>query len=205
MSRLSSQRARPLLVATAFLCALAAAPVSGQQQLQQQGPRSGQREQEEEGRIGGTNAARADAAGAIREALPGPSPALSPDEVVSIQLEALQHNDSPTRDHGIATTFRFASPANRVATGPLDHFSELVKNSLYRAMIDHRRVERGRMHVEGDEARQRVTVYAASGARVTYLFLLSRQHGGAYDGCWMTDGVVRIDLTGPRPDGLRSA
>jgi hypothetical protein len=125
--------------------------------------------------------------------------------VVSIQLEALKHNDSPSPDAGIATTFLFASPANRVATGPLDRFADLVKTSAYRAMIDHQRVERGPMRVEGDDARQRVVVYTASGARVAYMFLLSRQRGGAYDGCWMTDGVMRINDTGPRPDGLRSA
>jgi len=134
-----------------------------------------------------------------------PSPELSPEDVVSIQLEALRHNDTPTRDAGIATTFLFASPANRVATGPLDRFADLVKTSAYRAMIDHRRVERGPMHVDGDDARQRVVVYSATGARVAYMFLLSRQHGGPYDGCWMTDGVTRIDDTGPRVDGLRSA
>jgi hypothetical protein len=136
---------------------------------------------------------------------PAPSPTLSPEDVVSIQLDALRHNDSPTRDAGIETTFRFASPANRVTTGPLDRFVDLVKTSAYRAMINHRRVERGPMRVEGDEARQRVVVYSAAGTRVAYMFVLSRQHGGTFDGCWMTDGVVRMDDTGPRPDGLRSA
>ena len=194
MSRLPSQHARRVSVASVLFCAVLAAPMSAQQQ--------NQRQQE---RAGGTASAATRPGAEAREALPAPSPTLSPEEVVSIQLEALRHNDSPTRDHGIATTFRFASPANRVATGPLDRFAELVKNSAYRAMIDHRRVERGPMRVEGDEARQRVTVYAASGGQVSYLFLLSRQRGGAYDGCWMTDGVVRLDLTGPRPDGLRSA
>ncbi len=29
------------------------------------------------------------------------------------------------------------------------------------------------------------------GRRVTYVFTLSRQRGGEYDGCWMTDGVTR--------------
>jgi hypothetical protein len=134
-----------------------------------------------------------------------PHPELSPEDVVSIQLEALRHNDSPSRDAGIATTFRFASPANRVATGPLDRFAQLVKTSAYSAMLNHRRVERGPMHIEGDEARQRVVVYSATGTRVAYMFLLSRQHGGPFDGCWMTDGVTRLDDTGPRVDGLRSA
>jgi hypothetical protein len=148
---------------------------------------------------------RADPEGPSVARRPAPRPALSPEDVVSIQLEALRHNDSPRRDAGIETAFQFASPANRLATGPLDRFADLVKTSSYRAMIGHRRVERGPMQVEGDEARQRVVVYSATGARVVYFFYLSRQQGGTFDGCWMTDGVSRVDDTGPRPDGLRSA
>lgn len=153
----------------------------------------------------GEREAAANRTSAVSGAGLAPRPDLSPEDVVSIQLEALRHNDSPSRDAGIATTFRFASPANRVAAGPLDNFADLVKTSAYRAMINHRRVERGPMHVDGDDARQRVVVYSATGARVPYMFFLSRQHGGPCDGCWMTDGVTRIDDTGPRADGLRSA
>jgi hypothetical protein len=137
--------------------------------------------------------------------LPRPSPALTPGQVVEIQLEALQHNDSPTPDFGIETTLQFASPANRVATGPLPRFAEVAKSSVFRPMINHRRVERGPMRVDGDQARQRVTVVTANGNRVAYMFLLSRQHGGDCNGCWLTDGVARLNETGPRADGLRSA
>src|SRR6185437_12206552 len=48
---------------------------------------------------------------------PIPKPELTPGQVVEIQLEALQFNDKPAKDAGIATTFRFASPGNRKATG----------------------------------------------------------------------------------------
>jgi len=134
-----------------------------------------------------------------------PSPSLSPEQVVTIQLEALQHNDTPTRDHGIEVSYAFTVPENRLAGGPLDRFADIARGSLYGPMLNHRSVERGPMHVQGDEARQRVTIVSDSGTRITYIFMLSRQHGGEYDGCWMTDGVARINDTGPRVDGLRSA
>jgi hypothetical protein len=41
-----------------------------------------------------------------------PDPALSPAEVIAIQLDALQANDTPERDAGIAQTFAFAHPDN---------------------------------------------------------------------------------------------
>lgn len=185
MHRFSPHRASRVLAAS--LLAAAVSLASGPLRAQQEG-----------------GASEKSLAGASVDAAV-PNRDLSPEDVVSIQLEALRHNDSPSRDAGIATTFRFASPANRVATGPLDHFAQLVKTSAYSAMLNHKRVERGPMHVEDDEARQRVVVYSATGARVAYMFFLSRQHGGPYDGCWMTDGVTKLDDTGPRLDGLRSA
>ena len=135
---------------------------------------------------------------------PKPSPTLAPESVVSIQLDALQHNDTPSPDFGIQTVFTFASPANRVATGPFDRFASLVKAPVYRPMLNFVRAERAPVHVDGDRARQRVTVVTAGGSRVTYIFLLSRQQGGEFDGCWMTDGVSRVNDQGPLPAGMRA-
>lgn len=141
---------------------------------------------------GGQGPAPATGAVAARSvAAPRPSPALAPQEVVTIVLDALRNNDLPTKDRGIAVTFDFASPANREATGPLDRFAALVKNPFYRPMLNHQRAERGEMAMLGDEARQRVTLVGARGERVTYTFILTRQSEGPYRGCWMTDGVVR--------------
>jgi len=136
---------------------------------------------------------------------PKPSPALTPERVVAIQLDALQHNDTPSPDFGIETTFLFASPANRVATGPLDRFASVVKAPAYRPMLNFVRAERGPMQVDGDQARQRVTIFTAAGGRVSYIFLLSRQQGGQFDGCWMTDGVARVNDAAPLPHGMRAA
>jgi Domain of unknown function (DUF4864) len=145
------------------------------------------------------------AAGGARLGQPRPSPTLTPEQVVAIQLDALQHNDTPTPDFGIETTRQFASPTSSSAARSLPRFADAVQSSVFRPMVNHRRVERGPMHVEGDRARQRVTVVTANGSRIAYMFLLSRQRGGECDGCWMTDGVARLNETGPRADGLRSA
>lgn len=126
---------------------------------------------------------------------PEPSPALSPAEVVRLQVEALQHNDDPYPNAGIETAFVFASPSNRAATGPLPRFGAMVRGPVYGDMLDFESAEFGDIVVEGPLAAQRVTLLHADGRRVTYVFSLSRQEGGRYDGCWMTDGVAR------QPDG----
>jgi hypothetical protein len=122
---------------------------------------------------------------------PVPDPKYSAADVVGIVLRALQHNDDPAPDHGIAITFAFASPANRESTGPLSRFTLLVKNPEYRTMIGARGAHRDPIDVLGVRARQRVTVVGAGGETRVFIFLLSKQQGGPYNGCWMTDAVIR--------------
>jgi len=122
---------------------------------------------------------------------PMPDPGLAPDDVVGIMLRALQHNDDPVTDHGIAITFAFTSPENHDITGPLERFRALVKSPAYRLMIGHSKADRGPVTVTADHARERVAITAANGDRAVYVFLLSRQELGSHKGCWMADGVLR--------------
>ncbi len=127
---------------------------------------------------------------------PDPSPDLSPEAVVKLQVEALQANGEDNA--GIATAFRFASPGNRAATGPLARFTQMVRSG-YADMLGFERAVYGRMVFEGNEAAQRVTLIQADGRRSAYVLALSKQTGGAYDGCWMTDAVVPVE---PEDDGM---
>ena len=122
---------------------------------------------------------------------PSPSPDWTAAEVIRLQVEALQDNDTPHADAGIETAFEFASPGNRSATGPLPRFTRMVHGPAYRDMLGFERAEYGPVRIEGDRAAQEVTLVQRDGRRTTYLFGLSRQSGGEYDGCWMTDAVVR--------------
>ena len=121
---------------------------------------------------------------------PEPSPEMTPEEVVRVQVEALRQNDEPYDGAGIEAAWRFASPANRRATGPLPRFAEMIELG-YADMLGFERAEYGPMRVEGGQAAQWVTLVQADGSRSAYVFGLSRQEGGPYDGCWMTDAVVR--------------
>ncbi len=122
-----------------------------------------------------------------------PSSDLTPAAVVRIQVEAMKRNDVPARDAGIAVAFRFASPGNRQATGPLPRFAAMIRSG-YPDLLGFQRAEYGEAQISGDRAVQAVTLVQRDGRRVTYGFALSRQAGGTCDGCWMTDAVV------PRPE-----
>lgn len=123
-----------------------------------------------------------------------PDPSLSPQDVVSIQIEALQQNDTPYQDRGIEITFNFASPANKRVTGPLERFNVMVHNPAYGPMIDHRSAKYENLMVEGDIAQIDVILISKEGEYLGYRFILSRQQDNQYDGSWMTDAVVRFDI-----------
>ena len=92
-----------------------------------------------------------------------PDPSLSPHDVVRIQIEALQHNDTPYEDRGIEVTFNFASPTNKRMTGPLERFKLMVRNPVYGPMIDHRSAEYQNVKVEGDFAQVDVILESKDG------------------------------------------
>ncbi len=121
---------------------------------------------------------------------PKPSPELLPEEVVKIQLNALKHNDG--KNHGIAIVYRFASPENRLYTGPLENFTKMLYNPLYAPMLNYDTEELGTMKKDEQRAEQKVVLIDKNGKAHTYLFLLSKQQEGDYRGCWMTDGVINL-------------
>ncbi len=121
---------------------------------------------------------------------PTPDPSYGPERVVAIQLDALATNDDPAENAGIETAYNFASPANRRSTGPLDRFVAMVTGPRYAPMVDHVEATTGPLERDGDEAHQRVTLTGSDGRTVTYRFGLSRQSGGEWDGCWLTDSVL---------------
>jgi hypothetical protein len=120
-----------------------------------------------------------------------PNPDLTPKQVVEFQLDALRHNDEPAIDSGIERCFRFASPSNRLATGPLTHFSQIVHSGAYSALLKSQAGQVRGVAVEGDQARVYVTVTSADGSQLNFLFMLSRQPQGDYRDCWMTDAVMK--------------
>lgn len=122
---------------------------------------------------------------------PYPSPSLTPEQVVRIQLDALRDNDRPTPNAGITVAYRFASPGNRAFTGPLPRFARLVNSPEYRVLLNHRSAYMGRIDLEGTRAHTRVALVGGDGEAAAFRWELSQQTAGPCTGCWMTDGVVR--------------
>jgi hypothetical protein len=118
-----------------------------------------------------------------------PNQTYTPQQVISIVVDSLQKNAAD--DQGIATVFRFASPGNKTATGPLSRFTQMIKRG-YPDMLNHVGVRYDAIDITGDMAIQAVWLQTQSGAEYGYAFQLRKQRGGLHDGMWMTDAVVPL-------------
>lgn len=119
----------------------------------------------------------------------GPNPAFAPEEVIAIQLAALQDNDSPARNAGIRQTFLLAHPDNKRVTGPLARFELMIRSPAYRPLLGHtaHQIER----VDGNETRVRflVVIETPNGKAFQYLWEVGRVSGGPHTGAWLTTNV----------------
>ena len=68
-----------------------------------------------------------------------PQANLLPEEVISIQLTALQNNNHPYKNAGIEQTWEFAHPSNKQYTGPLSNFMKMMHSDSYSIMINHKK------------------------------------------------------------------
>jgi len=128
--------------------------------------------------------------------LPQPSADLQPGEVVQIIIDALAKNDYPFPDAGIETTFNFASPANKVNTGPLERFVTLVKGPVFGKMINHRDSTLSKVIFEGNKALRLVQIVGENNQTLYFAFRLGLQQEGDYAGMWLTEAVWPLEAPG---------
>jgi len=110
--------------------------------------------------------------------------------VVRIQVGALRQNDPETND-GVRTLWRFASYANKRFNKGYTGFVNRMTSPEYRPLYRYDRVTFGPVERDGVTASQQVTVAGPNGT-ATYEWGLVRR-GDDGDGCWLTDGVARVD------------
>ncbi|MBU1210151.1 MAG: DUF4864 domain-containing protein [Alphaproteobacteria bacterium] len=118
-----------------------------------------------------------------------PDAKMSPEDVVRTQLDALQANDTPSRNAGIRQVWEFAHPVNRRMTGPYDNFAVMMKGPFYNALINHSSHAIKPLERTGMAAAFDVDVTSATGLVLRYRWVLERAFGGGLDGAWMTVSV----------------
>ena len=119
-----------------------------------------------------------------------PSPALLPENVVSIQLTALQKNNIPYKDAGIKQTWEFAHPDNRIFTGPLPRFVSMMHTPEYSIMLDHK--DHNIIFVKDYDIQTFffVELIDTNGVKVGFKWIVEKVlDEGEYKNCWMTSSV----------------
>lgn len=119
-----------------------------------------------------------------------------PGLVIHIQVAALA-SDEPVYDR-INTTWQFSSARTSPdGSGPPASFIRSLQ-SAYQPLFETRAVSYGALQTgtAGRIAYRSVTVRTASGT-TAYNWTVSKQSGGPYDGCWMTDTVLPGETESP--------
>ena len=121
-----------------------------------------------------------------------PNPTISAKDVISIQLKALQINNSPFEDAGIEQTWEFAHPNNRKSTGPLNNFIRMIKNPSYSMMIDHMDHKIIPVEVKETTSYYFVELTDVNGKKYGFEWTVEKvSENGEFKDCWMTVGVSR--------------
>jgi hypothetical protein len=124
-----------------------------------------------------------------------PDPDLSPADVVRVQLAGLA--DARGDGLGVLQCFLFASPRNRLATGPLDWFAEMVRTEPFARLARPRAVLVGEPQIDGRFAKLLVTTIGRDDQLHAFAFILYRQDAAPFADCWMTEAVYPVGEMAP--------
>ncbi len=119
-----------------------------------------------------------------------PSSAITPKEVVSIQLNSLQKNNFPYKNAGIEQTWEFAHPNNKKYTGPLEKFKILLNSDSYKMLlnhIDHNIIE---VKITDSKAAYEVTILGEEKNYYKFKWVVEKYEiDGPLKDCWLTTAV----------------
>jgi hypothetical protein len=119
-----------------------------------------------------------------------PNETIVPEKVVKIQLDGLKKNDSGYKDQGIEQTWEFAHPTNKIFTGPLDRFKEMIKGESYKMLLNHK--DHKINQVFSDENKVIFEVIVMDNDKKYYMFKWQVEKylkSGPLQNCWLTTMV----------------
>ena len=119
-----------------------------------------------------------------------PNETIVPKKVVKIQLDGLKKNDFSYKDQGIEQTWEFAHPTNKIFTGPLDRFKEMIKGESYKMLLNHK--DHKINEIFSDENKVIFEVIVMDSEKKYYMFKWQVEKylkSGPLQNCWLTTMV----------------
>ena len=119
-----------------------------------------------------------------------PQPAIKPLEVLLIQLNSLKNNNIPYADAGIEQTWEFAHPNNKLMTGPLNKFKEMIYSKSYEILISHENSEVTVLKELDNKSIYKVIILSKDKKKYYYIWQVEKVLlDGDLKNCWMTTSV----------------
>ena len=107
-----------------------------------------------------------------------------------IQLNSLKNNNNPYKDAGIEQTWEFAHPINKVSTGPLERFKQIIHSDSYKILISHENAKTIVLKKSSDKFVFKVYVLSKDKKKYYYIWQIEKvKREGKLKDCWMTTGV----------------
>ena len=119
-----------------------------------------------------------------------PDANLKPFEVLMIQLNSLKNNNNPYKDAGIEQTWEFAHPINKVATGPIERFKQMIYSNSYKILISHENNKTIILKETPNKFIYKVYILSKDKKKYYYIWQIEKvEREGKFKDCWMTTGV----------------
>ena len=126
-----------------------------------------------------------------------PGIALKPLDVLVLQLNSLQNNDYPYRDAGIEQTWEFAHPNNKIMTGPLKKFKQMIYSKSYEILIRHEKSEITILNETNNKSVYKVYILSKDKKKYYYIWQIEKVlKNGNLENCWMTTSVSSPEYIG---------
>ena len=119
-----------------------------------------------------------------------PTSNLEPFDVLMIQLNSLKNNNNPYKDAGIEQTWEFAHPNNKVFTGPLEKFKQMIYSDNYKILISHENNKTIILKEAPNKLVYKVYVLSQDKKKYYYIWQIEKvKKEGKFKDCWMTTRV----------------
>ena len=119
-----------------------------------------------------------------------PNSNLKPFDVLTIQLNSLKNNNNPYKDAGIEQTWEFAHPTNKMSTGPLERFKQMIYSDSYKKLISHQNNKIIILEESVNKFVYKVYVLSKDKKKYYYIWQIEKvTQEGNLKNCWMTTGV----------------
>ena len=126
-----------------------------------------------------------------------PGIALKPLDVLVIQLNSLQNNDYPYKDAGIEQAWEFAHPNNKIMTGPLKKFKQMIYSKSYEILIRHEKSEITILNETNNKSVYKVYILSKDKKKYYYIWQIEKVlKNGNLENCWMTTSVSSPEYIG---------